>query len=56
MLARRMNGKYLAPEALHLTERVREIEDGLCTEAIEAIMARPIAEIKELYNHRDIEK
>ena len=56
MLARRLNGKYLSPEALHLTERVREIEDGLCTEAMEAIMAKPIAEIKDLYNHRDIEK
>ena len=56
MLARRMNGKYLSPESVHLTERVKEIEDGLCTEAIEALMAKPIAEIKELYNHRDIEK
>jgi hypothetical protein len=41
---------------LHLTERVKEIEDGLCTEAIEALMAKPIEEIKELYNNRDIEK
>jgi len=56
MLARRLNGKYIAPEALHLTERVKEIEDGLCTEAIEAMMAKPIAELKELYNNRDIEK
>lgn len=55
MLARRLNGKYIAPEAKHLTERVREIQDGLCTEAMEAIMARPIEELKELYNHRDIE-
>ena len=56
MLARRLNGKYIAPEALHLTERVKEIEDGLCSEAIEALMAKPISEIKELYNNRDIEK
>lgn len=56
MLARRLNGKYLSPESVHLTERVKEIEDGLCTEAIEALMAKPIEEIKELYNHRDIEK
>ncbi len=56
MLARRLNGKYLAPEAVHLTERVKEIEDGLCTEAIETLMEKPIEEIKELYNHRDIEK
>ena len=56
MLARRLNGKYISPESVHLTERVKEIEDGLCTEAIEALMAKPIEEIKELYNNRDIEK
>ena len=56
MLARRLNGKYIAPESVHLAERVKEIEDGLCSEAIEALMAKPISEIKELYNNRDIEK
>lgn len=56
MLARRLNGKYIAPESKHLAERVKEIQDGLCTEAMEAIMAKPIEELKELYNHRDIEK
>ena len=56
MLARRLNGKYLAPESVHLTERVKEIEDGLCQKELEAIMAKPIEELKELYNHRDIEK
>lgn len=56
MLARRLNGKYIAPESKHLAERVKEIQDGLCAEAMEAIMAKPIEELKELYNHRDIEK
>ena len=56
MLARRINGKYIAPESKHLTERVKEIQDGLCAEALEAIMAKPVEELKELYNHRDIEK
>ena len=56
MLARRINGKYIAQESKHLTERVKEIQDGLCAEALEAIMAKPIEELKELYNHRDIEK
>ena len=55
MLARRLYGKYIAPESRHLTERVKEIQDGLCTEAIEAIMAKPIEELKELYNNREIE-
>ena len=56
MLARRLNGKYIAPEAKHLTQRVREIQDDLCAEAMEAIMAKPIEELQELYNHRDIEQ
>ena len=56
MLARRLNGKYIAPEAKHLTQRVKEIEDGLCAQAMEAIMAKPLDELKDLYNHRDIEK
>ena len=56
MLARRLNGKYLAPESVHLTERVKEIEDGLCAQAMETIMGKSIEELKELYNNRDIEK
>ena len=56
LLARRLNGKYIAPEAKHLTKRVNEIEDGLCKEAMEAIMAKPVEELKELYNTRSIEK
>ena len=44
------------PEAKHLTKRVKEIEDGLCKEAMEAIMAKPVEELKELYNTRSIEK
>ena len=55
-LARRINGKYVMPEAKHLTERVKEIEDGLCAAELEAIMAKPVSELKELYNNRDIEK
>ena len=56
MLARRLNGKYISPESKHLTERVREIADGQCTEAIQAIMDKPVEELKALYNNRDIEK
>ena len=56
LLARRLNGKYLMPEARHLTKRVQEIEEGLCEGALEAIMAKPLSELKELYNTRAIEK
>lgn len=56
VLARRLTGKYLAPESKHLTKRVDEIEKGEHEHLIEAVMAKPIEELKELYNHRDIEK
>ena len=56
MLARRLNGKYLAPASAHVDERVQEIKDGTFTDLIEALMQKPIDEIKELYNNRDIEK
>ena len=56
MLARRINGKYLAPGCGHLDTRVQEIKDGTFKELIEALMAKPIDEMKELYNTREIEK
>ena len=37
-------------------QRVEEIENGDCRAMIEAIMAKPLEEIKELYNTREIEK
>ena len=56
MLARRINGKYLAPKCEHLENRVQEINDGTFKELIEALMQKPIDEMKELYNTREIEK
>ncbi len=56
MLARRINGKYLAPRSEHLENRVREIENGTFNELMEALMGKPVDELRELYNHRDIEK
>ena len=56
MLARRLNGKYLAPHCDHLEERVEEIRRGDLEELIQSIMNKPLEEIKELYNNRDIEK
>ena len=56
MLARRLNGKYLAPKTEHLENRVKEIRDGTFTELIEALMQKPVEELKELYNNREIEK
>ena len=56
ILARRINGKYLAPGCGHLEDRVREIKDGSFNDLIEALMQKPIDELKELYNNREIEK
>ena len=56
LLARRITGKYLAPKSEHLENRVKEINEGTFVELIEALMDKPIEELKELYNHREIEK
>lgn len=56
LLARRLTGKYLAPESEHLKKRVEEIENGKYENIIEDIMQKPIEELKELYNSREIEK
>jgi hypothetical protein len=56
MLARRINGKYLAPGCGHLEDRVKEIRIGDFNDLIEALMQKPVEELKELYNTREIEK
>ena len=56
LLARRLTGKYIAPKSEHLQNRVEQINAGAYDEMIEAIMCKPITEMQELYNHRDIEK
>ena len=55
-LARRLTGKYLAPETEHLRARVEEVRQGAYDALIEQIMGKPITEMKELYNTREIEK
>ena len=37
MLARRINGKYLAPKSRHLEQRVQEIENG----SFQDLLGRP---------------
>jgi Fe-S oxidoreductase len=56
LLARRLTGKYLAPESKHLTRRVNDIVGGGYDKLLEQLMQKPLEEIKELYNQRDIEK
>ncbi len=55
MLARRLNGKYLTPDAQHLIKRVAEINNGDFEKAMQDIMNKSDAEIRSLYDQRDIE-
>ena len=55
ILARRLYGRYLAPRAGHLPERVAEINAGTYDDEFVAIKALPEAELRQKYNTRDIE-
>jgi len=55
-LARRLTGKYIALASEHLQERVEAINSGAFDELIAMMMQKPIDELKELYNSREIEK
>jgi len=56
VLTRRLYGKYIASPSEHVEKRVEEIENGDFEILLEQIMSRPIDEMKELYNNREIEK
>ena len=56
MMARRLNGKYLTPDAQHLLRRVAEIAKGEHIESMKEIMGKSDAEIRDMYNKRDIEQ
>lgn len=56
MLARRLNGKYLAPHCDHLDERIREIAEGKYEGLLQELMDKSAEQMQELYDHRDIEK
>jgi len=59
MLARRLNGKYIAPECGHLNDRVNEINEGIFDEEMAELMSKAVTnvdELKDMYNNREIEK
>ncbi|MBR6737255.1 MAG: 4Fe-4S dicluster domain-containing protein [Clostridia bacterium] len=56
ILARRLYGKYIAPDCKHLIDRVTEINEGKHDESMADIMNKSLEEQKALYNTRDIEK
>jgi len=56
MLARRINGKYIAPDCAHLNERVAEIDAGKYDAKLAELMAAPVETLMNMYNNREIEK
>jgi ferredoxin len=55
ILCRRLYGKYLAPQAEHLSQRVAEIKDGEFDEAMAEMKSLGDEELRRRYNERDIE-
>ena len=55
LLARRLYGKYIAPNSAHLEKRVSEIARGEFDIQLNELICCPISELKELYDNRDIE-
>jgi len=55
ILARRLYGKYLAPKAQHLAHRVAKVNAGKYDEDLARLKAMPDAELRKMYNTRDIE-
>jgi hypothetical protein len=45
----------MAPRAEHLAERVTEIDNGAFADGMANIKALPEAELRQMYNTRDIE-
>jgi ferredoxin len=54
-LVRRLYGKYMAPKAKHLEIRVKEIEEGKFDMELDKLVKMSSAELKKLYDSRDIE-
>jgi formate hydrogenlyase subunit 6/NADH:ubiquinone oxidoreductase subunit I len=55
LLARRLYSRYVAEKSGHLEKRVGEIERGKYKKEIDKLKKTKTAELKELYNNRDME-
>ncbi|NLE77202.1 MAG: 4Fe-4S dicluster domain-containing protein [Chloroflexi bacterium] len=55
ILCRRLYAKYLAPKADHLAARLEEISSGRYDEELAALKAAADADLRKMYNSRDIE-
>lgn len=55
ILCRRLYGRYIAPKAQHLAERVEEVEQGRFDAELAELKRSSTEELKKLYAERDIE-
>ncbi len=55
LLAKRLYGKYLAPESKEVTARFKEIQDKKFDEEYDELMHLDVEELKKRYYDRDIE-
>lgn len=53
-LARRLNGRYLAPRSMPLSRRIEELDDGRYEEEIERIIELEPGDLKKRYYGREI--
>ncbi len=56
LLARRLYGKYVAPPARHLQERVAQIRSGAYQDQVAALKMLPLDELKQQYESRTFEE
>jgi len=56
ILCRRLYGRYIAPSAKHVKERIKEVEEGKFEEKIEKLMSADESTLKRLYSERKIEE
>ena len=55
ILCRRLYGRYIAPKAKHLQERIGELKAGKFDQELEGLMKSDKKKLKKLYEERDIE-
>ena len=55
-LARRLYGKYEAPESKHLIDRVAEIVGGKYDDLMKDLMCKSEQELRDIYDNREFEK
>lgn len=56
LLCRRLYGRYIAPKAAHLAERVAEIESGKFDDDLVALMGMTEGKLRSRYSERDMER